>query len=50
MTKYEINKMIDKKETERFLLAMKDRWNGNDYDKDRQLVNEIKALRLQLGE
>ena len=48
MTKQEIIEALAKVENKRFMLSMKDRWNSNDYETDRQWFAEELALRKQL--
>ena len=38
---------IEYLEREIFLLSMKDRWNGNDYQKDSNMRNELRTLESQ---
>jgi hypothetical protein len=45
----ELTNRLDEVETERFYLAMKDRWNNDDYDKERELANEEFAIRKELA-
>lgn len=49
MTREEITKRIDKLETRRFYLAMKDMWNNSDYALEDKLCREIRALKAQLN-
>ena len=44
MTLKEIETAIEYLKDERFYLAMKDRWDNKDYDRDRQLLDEIERL------
>ena len=50
MTKAEIEKRIDELETQRFYLAMKDRWNADDYRTDNKWFNELLDLKKKLFE
>ena len=45
----ELTNKLDVVETERFYLAMKDRWNNEDYNKERELANEELAIRKELA-
>jgi hypothetical protein len=45
----ELTNRLDEVETKRFYLAMKDRWNNDDYDKERELANEELAIRKELA-
>ena len=45
----ELTNRFDEVETKRFYLAMKDRWNNEDYDKERELANEELAIRKELA-
>lgn len=40
---------IEKIETQRFLLSMKDRWNRNDYAEDKQMADELFKLNSVLN-
>ena len=46
----ELTNRLDEVETKRFYLAMKDYWNDDDYNRDRELFNEETALRKELAE
>jgi hypothetical protein len=48
MTKKELVDRIDQLEKERWLLSMKDRWNGRDYSRDDKLLRDIERAREQL--
>lgn len=48
MTRKEIENRIEKLETERFYLAMKDRWNDRDRELDRKYWIEILDLKKEL--
>ena len=48
MTRTEILNKIDELETARFYLAMKDHWNREDFARDNELFNEIRALKEML--
>ena len=50
MTKAEIRKRIEEIENKRFCLAMKDRWNANDYATDANWLNELRELNKALAE
>ena len=50
MTRKEIEKRIDEIKTNRFYLAMKDRWSAEDFEHDRKLVNELIELKNKLKE
>lgn len=45
----ELTNRLDGVETKRFYLAMKDRWNNEDYDKEHELANEEFAIRKELA-
>ena len=47
-TKEMIQKRIAKLENEIFVLAMKDNWNNDDYDKDRKMNVELRELLTEL--
>lgn len=49
MTRTEIEKRIEEIENNRFYLAMKDRWNANDYATDEKWLNELRELKKNLG-
>ena len=40
--------MLNKLEMQRFGLSMKDRWTEADYEKDRELAEEIRKLKAEL--
>lgn len=44
----EIEKEIDKIETQRFALDMKDRWTSEDKERDRQLYIKLMGLKEEL--
>ena len=48
MLKHEIEKRIEKLEERKFYLAMKDRWNFEDYKLNTELFNEIRKLKEML--
>ena len=48
MSKNEIIERINKIETSRFYLSMKDRWNSEDYAWDRAMVKELVSLKKSL--
>ena len=50
MTRTEIEKKIEEIENKRFYLAMKDRWNANDYTTDNKWFRELLALKKALAE
>ena len=45
MTQKEIKERIDELETRQFYLAMKDRWDRDDFNYDRELTNQIRELK-----
>lgn len=47
-TREMIQKRIAKLEHEIFILAMKDNWNNNDYEKDRKMNVELRELLTEL--
>lgn len=49
MTKMEIEKKIEDIETLRFLLAMKDHWNRDDFEWDAKKAHELRELRKELA-
>lgn len=49
MTKMEITKKIETLENQKFLLAMKDHWNRDDFDFDSKLWREICNLKKELN-
>lgn len=48
MTKQEIAARLEKVEFDRFILAMKDRWDRADFDEDARLGREIEALKKEM--
>ena len=48
MTIEEIKAKIEELESEKFYLAMKDRWNDKDYQYDRELFRKIQELKAML--
>ena len=48
MTTEEIKIKIEELESKKFYLAMKDRWNAEDYQYDRELFHEIQELKAIL--
>ena len=50
MMKSEIEKRIEELEDKRFYLAMKDRWDRDDYAVDRQWFNELLKLKKELAQ
>ena len=50
MTRTEIEKKIEEIENKRFYLAMKDRWNANDYTTDNKWFRELLELKKALAE
>lgn len=48
MLKHEIEKRIEELEERKFYLAMKDRWDFEDYKLDTELFNEIRKLKEML--
>lgn len=44
----EIEKEIDKIETQRFALEMKDKWTSEDKERDRQLYIKLMGLKEEL--
>ena len=50
MTKEEMLKRMEELEGKRFMLAMKDRWDSSDYDRDNKLFNEWLELKKKVAE
>lgn len=50
MTKKEILEKLEKLETEKFYLDMKDHWEGSDYLRAASLTTEIHTLKKKLKE
>lgn len=50
ITADDIKEIIEKLEYSKFLLAMKDMWNGDDYQRDREYSQRIKELKTKLKE
>lgn len=50
MTNREIEERIEELENKKFYLAMKDRWNDRDFQRDRELSRQIIELKAQLEE
>lgn len=48
MTRQQIEERIKDLEYKRFILDMKDRWDSDDYDTDREWSEEIRTLKKQL--
>ena len=48
MTTEEIKTKIEELESKKFYLAMKDRWDAEDYQYDRELFREIQELKAML--
>ncbi len=48
MTTKEIKDKIEELESKKFYLAMKDRWDAEDYQYDRELFREIQELKAML--
>ena len=49
MTKKEMMEELEILENRRFLLAMKDTWNSEDFDLDREMATKIFQLEKELG-
>jgi len=49
MSKQEMKNRIAELEKNLFFLAMKDRWNSNDYELDRKWSAEMRKLKNELG-
>lgn len=49
MTKKEMMEELEILESRRFLLAMKDIWNSEDFDLDREMATKIFQLKKELG-
>ena len=39
---------LEKLEWDRFILAMKDRWDRADFDEDTRLIREIEAIKKEM--
>ena len=50
MSKAEMEKRIKELDERRFLLSMKDRWNSNDYARDREMLSEVMSLKKAVAE
>ena len=50
MIRNEIEKRIEEIENKRFYLAMKDRWNANDYATDNKWFKELLELKKKIAE
>lgn len=50
MTKEVLMEKLEELESKRFMLAMKDRWNSEDYATDRHWAQEERELRAQLAQ
>ena len=50
MSRKEIEELIEKIETQQFLLKMKDYWSGDDFARDREYSHDLKELRAKLKE
>ena len=48
MTRQEIEKQIEELEDRKFYLAMKDRWNREDYKRNDDLNKQLKELKKEL--
>ena len=48
MTKQEIEKQIEELEDRKFYLAMKDRWNREDYKKNDDFNKQLRELKEEL--
>lgn len=48
MTRQEIEKQIEELEDRKFYLAMKDRWNREDYKNNSNLNTQIRTLKEEL--
>ena len=48
MTKQEIEKQIEELEDRKFYLAMKDRWNREDYKRNDDLNKQLRELKEEL--
>ena len=50
MSRKDIEELIEKIETQQFLLKMKDRWDSDDFARDREYSYDLKELRSKLEE
>lgn len=48
MTRQEIEKQIEELENRKFYLAMKDRWNREDYKRNDDLNKQLRELKEEL--
>ena len=48
MTRQEIEKQIEELEDRKFYLAMKDRWNKEDYKRNDDLNKQLRELKKEL--